>query len=491
MIQEATLRGKRLGAWMLSICLLSSITFSPMPSRAETLEVKSGVAGMQDAALPTPAATLGTTAAPSPTGAAAQTARPLSANAAKILSGAPIADKKISIIFEGSGTAAAMDAIVKALDAHGVKSTFFLPAIATAEQPDIARGLVAAGHTVGNYLLSGEKRLQEMPEEKQRNLIIRSQEVMAQTIGTAPDMFRGNVTVYTDGILSNLGDAGIRYALSPSAFVNHSSFRDPSQAAAFAAKLTWGTLLSVKVNQYLEADELPVNERPTEKPSPEVTPGPKIGREASSQGTVEERMLNVVNWLLDGLVMEGFTFVQPAELLALQGTEYAQAMGEALSERESAKIGNGLNGQSPQASVITGVPVAERAVSLVVEGSADPETLSRVLEVLSRHGVTATFFLPAAQAAARTGMLKGMREQGHGIGNYMLEGEKYPENMDGAAAVTSIYRAQKLLAKVSGGTPVYFKGNTATYTPELLRAVKAAGLEWAVRPSAYVNHTSF
>ncbi len=450
--------GRQATTWLLVLCLLLA-AFGLLNARAEA------------------------TAAPA---AGSQSAAP-----AQVIEGKVAGDQQISLVFEGIGDQQTMDALREALKQRGVTAAFFLPAIPVAEAPEIAQSLANDGHAIGNYMLNGEKHVEELSYDRQQRGVSRSQEVLTDAVGTPPVLYRGNLTQYSDELLGLLGEYGIRYALTPSIYLNHTSFASREQAMTFAAKTPWGSLISVKIDQALAPEEMPPAEKPTDKPAPQVTSGPKEGAERSSPAPWQDRLVDVVGWVMDAYQAQGFTFVAPQDLLVSQGSEFALLLTRALAETQSTQVAQGITADSPQAQVLTSNLIAEKEIVLLVEGFASKALIEKVREVFRRHNAQAAFFLPATTAAAQPQMLRGLLQDGHILGNYMLEGERHADQLTRQEQVTSLYRAQLLLEESSGTKPVLFKANLSAYTPELLQAAQANGLTLALKPTVFINHTSF
>ena len=97
---------------------------------------------------------------------------------AQVIQSQTAGDQQISLVFEGISDQQTMDRLRAALRQHGVTATFFLPAIPISETPEIALALAEDGHAIGNYMLNGDKRVEELSYDKQQRGISRSQEVL-------------------------------------------------------------------------------------------------------------------------------------------------------------------------------------------------------------------------------------------------------------------------------------------------------------------------
>lgn len=410
---------------------------------------------------------------------------------AVVLTGQPVEEAEISLIFEGDFNLPLLNNLLALLEKHQAKGGFFIPAITAAEQPQLTALILEKGHWIGNYLLKGEKRVDEMSAEDRLNNIIKAQEVFINLTGSAPDYLRANVSRSTQEVLESVGEAGIKYLLVPDYYLNHTSFTNAAQADRYVAGIADGSILSFKVNQPLEASEMPeVAAKPTDSFTPEATPGPKAGASPMPTYNQEERLLQVVEWMLSALEGQGKQMVSIGEMLAHQQSDYSALIRKVYAQTEAASLAAGISPESPKAAVITSALTLSPAISLVFEGEAKPETLAQIEAILQERNVHATFFFPALYAARLSTQVISLSAHGHDVGNYLLAGEKHASKLHQAEQVDSLYKAQQILDGI-GIKADYFKANVSEYTGGLLQSAAAVGLTQAVDPTLFLNHSSF
>ncbi|HYH52238.1 MAG TPA: bifunctional polysaccharide deacetylase/glycosyltransferase family 2 protein [Acidimicrobiia bacterium] len=82
--------------------------------------------------------------------------------------------------------------------------------------------------------------------------------------------------------------------------------------------------------------------------------------------------------------------------------------------------GSGLEAQGPildlSGAQVRSVPLPDKTVALTFDDGPDPEWTPRVLEVLRRHGVRATFFVVGSAAARHPELVRAELVEGHEIG---------------------------------------------------------------------------
>ena len=88
-------------------------------------------------------------------------------------------------------------------------------------------------------------------------------------------------------------------------------------------------------------------------------------------------------------------------------------------------------------------------VHLTFDDGPDPRWTPRVLDVLARHGVTATFFMIGRQALAHPGMAREVAAAGHRLGNHSFS-HRHPWRMGAADARREVRDGTKALEDICG-----------------------------------------
>lgn len=115
--------------------------------------------------------------------------------------------------------------------------------------------------------------------------------------------------------------------------------------------------------------------------------------------------------------------------------------------------------------------MGDKMLALTLDDGPSPDTMPRVLEVLSRYGAKATFFLWGEQITPE--LLPLLREAvalGHELGNHSMH------HLHMAALTVEKIRMeteplQKLLQEQLGITPVWFRAPYLETGPEMLRTI--------------------
>jgi peptidoglycan-N-acetylglucosamine deacetylase len=88
-------------------------------------------------------------------------------------------------------------------------------------------------------------------------------------------------------------------------------------------------------------------------------------------------------------------------------------------------------------------------VHLTFDDGPDPRWTPRVLELLARHGVTATFFMVGQRALAHPGVARAVAAAGHGLGNHSFS-HRHPWRMREADARSEVRDGMTALEDVCG-----------------------------------------
>ncbi|MGN6564727.1 MAG: polysaccharide deacetylase family protein [Thermomicrobiales bacterium] len=107
------------------------------------------------------------------------------------------------------------------------------------------------------------------------------------------------------------------------------------------------------------------------------------------------------------------------------------------------------------------------------DGPNEPHT-ARILDILRREGVPATFFLVGANVLREPALARRIVAEGHTIGNHTAAHRWRDAILD--PRYRDLDRAQAIIREQTGVTPRYFRPPFGIHTPWQLRAVRRRGL---------------
>jgi peptidoglycan/xylan/chitin deacetylase (PgdA/CDA1 family) len=123
-------------------------------------------------------------------------------------------------------------------------------------------------------------------------------------------------------------------------------------------------------------------------------------------------------------------------------------------------------------------------VVLTFDDGPDPSGTKRLLEVLSSHGVKATFFPIGMKAESHPDLLREIDQGGHAIGNHSYRHAWFTNLLIGRSLEQEISKAQSAVKKGIGKMPAFFRPPAGLTNPHYRKVLKRHGLQmvgWDVR----------
>lgn len=129
------------------------------------------------------------------------------------------------------------------------------------------------------------------------------------------------------------------------------------------------------------------------------------------------------------------------------------------------------------------------------DGPNDPHTL-RLLEVLARHNVSATFFLIGRYIKQRPDIVREIIKAGHAVGNHTFT-HPLLTLKTGAEIRRELCDCSAVLQEITGQTPALFRPPFGGRRPEVLRIARSlqlepimwnvTGYDWNAPPAAEIE----
>ncbi|QDR79729.1 polysaccharide deacetylase family sporulation protein PdaB [Sporomusa termitida] len=195
--------------------------------------------------------------------------------------------------------------------------------------------------------------------------------------------------------------------------------------------------------------------------------------------------------LLSVCLLAGGVFLKDL-FTAQTGDEYPTITDWKRSYQAEAEIAQALEQlqQSPdKASVISRGSSAQQQLALTFDGLADRGTMQRILDLLAKYQVKATFFVDGLQTAEDPQTVINIKTAGQRVENYTLYGMGKMEKLPVERLIKDFSQAQKIISITTGQGPNLLKCNDTQYTDQLLQAAKAAGFKSVVSSEFYLNAT--
>ena len=131
----------------------------------------------------------------------------------------------------------------------------------------------------------------------------------------------------------------------------------------------------------------------------------------------------------------------------------------------------------PNLSSLPDCAVARGEIALTFDDGPDAEVTPRVLDLLEAHGVRATFFCIAEQAARHPELLREIARRGHAVENHS-RGHQPTFALLGLDGIRrEITAAQHTLAELTGRPPRFFRPPAGFHSPLLDPVLHDMGLK--------------
>jgi peptidoglycan/xylan/chitin deacetylase (PgdA/CDA1 family)/glycosyltransferase involved in cell wall biosynthesis len=132
-------------------------------------------------------------------------------------------------------------------------------------------------------------------------------------------------------------------------------------------------------------------------------------------------------------------------------------------------------------------PKGCRSVCLTFDDGPDAEHTPRVLDVLKKEGVAATFFIIGRKAARYPELVRRIRAEGHVVGNHSYT-HSAPHTVSSRQMLKEVRQTDHLLAKLLGNSPRLFRPPHGKLSGPMLLglwALKKAVVLWNADPRDY------
>lgn len=196
-----------------------------------------------------------------------------------------------------------------------------------------------------------------------------------------------------------------------------------------------GSIITVKMNGYLDKLEYEEDKKEA-KLAKDKQAGLNLYQQEDENLSEDERLLQVVKWLLDALEEEGYKAV-PISTFPSQDMGDLAAQYEVMEEQYLDEM----------AEIITAVHTTDRETAFVFRGLGDAEELSNVLEALQEMEATATFFVTGEEIDRYPDQIQQILDAGCEIGNGGYLGKDMKE-MSFGKICEDIYKNDLVLSQM-------------------------------------------
>lgn len=128
------------------------------------------------------------------------------------------------------------------------------------------------------------------------------------------------------------------------------------------------------------------------------------------------------------------------------------------------------------------------AVALTFDDGPSATTTLKLLEILAREQVKATFFVLGDNARKHPELVKAISNGGHTIGNHSYSHPLHFADIPLAEQTSELVDSSELLKSITGKTPRFFRPPGGSNNPALIELANKLGMKtiiWSVDPKDY------
>lgn len=361
---------------------------------------------------------------------------------AQVITDINTVEKKVALCFEGTADGLIIQQIVEYLDKYDMQATFFISAVDAGEDEEAVHTVLEAGHRMESYTLYGTPHMEDYTQEQLVEDFCRAQAVYEDKIGIVPTILKCNATDYTQEIMEAADACGYDSVLYPSHYLNYASFSNEDMAKNYVKSVEKGSIITIKLSGYL--DELEYEEtRTDEEPAKDKQPGLELHELEEEELSEDERLLQVIEWLLEAL--------QEAEYETVPVSSFpGQDMGDLALKYEEMEE----QYTEEKAEAITAVHTTDRETAFIFRGLGDEEELTNLLAVLQEIGAGATFFVTGEEIDRYPEQIRQIQDAGCEIGNGGYLG-KSMKDMSFGEICEDIYKGDLVLESIGVKTDLF------------------------------------
>jgi peptidoglycan/xylan/chitin deacetylase (PgdA/CDA1 family) len=137
----------------------------------------------------------------------------------------------------------------------------------------------------------------------------------------------------------------------------------------------------------------------------------------------------------------------------------------------------------------------KHAIALTIDDGPHPVWTPRVLDLLDKYDVKATFFMIGEQVPENAKVVRQVVEAGHGIANHTLTHPLWMPGLSHKQIEHEINEAYRRIHETSGAVPHLFRAPGGNWSPKVFKAIAHHGLypiDWDIDPRDWsrpgVNH---
>jgi len=341
--------------------------------------------------------------------------------------------RKLSLTFNGMGDEKTMKSILDELDRHHIKATFFLPGMRVAEEPGIAKEIIARGHEIENNTLN-QRDLTQLSYEDIYKEINTSNQVIEKETGATPKLLRTRSGAYNDDVRLAAAQSGMDAVVSYSLNLQ-----------------AWHSESVDEVQEYIKRH---------------VIRGGVIALNTEENSQV----LQTIPIIAEAAADVNYKLVTLTELMK-EATERKPL--EQIAGYDAAQINPDY--QNAKYEVIEKADTTDKVISLTFDDWGSDYTVTKILDLLKEYNVKASFFLRANGAEHNPNLARAIVEEGHDVANHTYSHPVIttltPEQLQ-----DEVVKAHQVITEAIQQKPtMLFRPPTGAFDEETAKVIAATG----------------
>lgn len=303
----------------------------------------------------------------------------------------------VALAFYGLDSPAVNDTVLRLLEEHHCRATFFLNGYEAAENSDFVEAAHALGHALGSTGLRQTDKAHTKPLGDLAESFAHSQKVLTTLTDEPAALLYCPNTVYTSGVLQAAYAGGYAAVAAPEAenLLDYRSFSDSASVKGYLAGLDNGTLLMIRIQG--RAEQLP-DVPPVTPDVPAIDKQPDEQEQTAPVEVPEENALQLLEWLLEAMEETGRRTV---DVGSLAPREDLPGAGQT---------------QEVQTVVFHSFLTGEKAAAVALWSLPDRQGIDEIAALLKKYKAEATFFATEEELTARREDLAALAAAGAELG---------------------------------------------------------------------------
>lgn len=286
------------------------------------------------------------------------------------------ANRELSLTFNGLPDGQTLNRLMDELDQYGIKATFFVPGMRVAEEPDLAKLIVSRGHELENNTLNRLDMTKLSYKQIDREIRLSNQVIERET-GVKPKYLRTKSGNYNDDVQLAAAQEGLDAVVTYSLFLHNWEGETEQEKYLYIRKyITRGGIIAIDTEDFKSLiDTVPLIAKAAKDVGYNFIPLETLVAHGGKRKPLEE--------------IEGYNLVKP-------DLNYAKTKYRLIYDAETDK----------------------KVVALTFDDWGTDYTVTKILDILAKYNVHATFFARANGVEANPNLARAIIEEGHDVANH-------------------------------------------------------------------------